>query len=251
MSKGFLKFLTIVFWIFVWWLVALIVDKTLIVPSPNETIVCIYQLLVKKGFILIFGASLLKILIGFAISTFLGIILGMLSGLFEKVEIVLEPIVTLIKSTPVMSFIIIAIIWFNKDIVPVFICFLMCLPVVYTNVLQGMKNVDKKILNMTSIYHFSKSDKIKHVYLQSIKEYIFSAMKTIIGLGFKVTIAAEILCNPTYGIGKQLSQAKSNLEMEKVFAWTVIIFITSLLIEVAFNAITGKYAKKEIQNVKN
>ena len=143
----------------------------------------------------------------------------------------MEPLVTVIKSTPVMSFIILAMIWFSFSIVPIVICFLMCFPIIYQNAREGILNTDKKLIKMAVLYKVPGKKILSGIYIKSMKPYINSAANVCLGLGFKVTVAAEVLASPDYGIGSKLYEAKIYLEPVEVFAWTFIILVLSYILE--------------------
>ena len=245
MSKSFLKFLAVVFWIFVWWIIAIIVDS-FIIPSPSETLNALYNIIISNGFIKVLGASLFRILLGFLISTILGIVIGIFAGLNEKFEIFINPIISVIKSVPVISLILIILFWVKSSNVPLVVCFLMCLPVMYNNVLEGLKNVDNKLLEMGKLYKMNNRDLVKKIYIHSIKPYIFSATKTCLNLGFRVTVAAEVLSSPKYGLGTKLFDSKVYLSMDNLFAYTLIIILFSYLFEILLKYIIDKNTIKGV-----
>jgi NitT/TauT family transport system permease protein len=133
-----------------------------------------------------------------------------------------------------MSFIVIALVWFKSGTVPIFINLLVCFPIIYTNILEGINSIDKKILDMTKLYKVKKIYIIKDIYIPATKNYIISGIIMSLGLGFKVTIASEILSVPRYSIGLNLLESKTMLETSELFAWTLIIVFLSLFFENLF-----------------
>jgi hypothetical protein len=73
---------------------------------------------------------------------FLGIFLAVLAYWSKTVEILIAPVIAVVKSTPVASFIILCLIWIPSRNLSVFISFLMVLPVIYTNILEGIQQTD-------------------------------------------------------------------------------------------------------------
>ncbi|MBN2558930.1 MAG: ABC transporter permease subunit, partial [Clostridia bacterium] len=163
-------------------------------------------------------------------------------------ETLMEPVVTVIKSTPVMSFIILAMIWFSFTLVPILVCFMMCFPVMYENVRQGIAGTDRGLLSMAKLYGVGRARILGGIYLPSMKPYFYAAANMCLGLGFKVTVAAEVLVSPDYGIGSRLYDAKIYLEPVEVFAWTFIILLLSYLLEQLLKAIFNKKRKGAVKN---
>jgi NitT/TauT family transport system permease protein len=144
---------------------------------------------------------------------------------------IFEPFIVLIRSTPVISIIIIALIWFKSDYAPVFTGFLMCFPVVWSNVVQGIKNTDHHLIEMSKIYRVKPMQIIRTVYIPSAKPFIAAGLTSSLGLAWKVIAAAEVLSLPRYAIGSKLHDSKIYLESDRLIAWTLLIIIISYLFE--------------------
>jgi len=146
------KTLIIIFWVFIWELSSLFINNEILLPSPKKVFETLIILGAKKYFWISVFKSILRVIIGILISIALGISLGIIAGINVFMEELLEPLVVTIKATPVMSIIIIALVWFKSSSVAIFTSILMCFPIIYTNVLSGIKSVDKKILEMANLY---------------------------------------------------------------------------------------------------
>ena len=232
MTRKWLKPLAIVLWIGIWFAAAAIINDSLKFPGPIETATVLFgRVIPGKGFLGTVGTSMFRILAGFLASCILGLALGTLAGLWKWFADIMEPIITVIKSTPVMSFIILAMIWFRFSTVPVIICFLMCFPIMYGNIKEGIAGTDTRLLDMAKLYRVRRGRILTGIYMQSVRPYFYSAANICLGLGFKVTVAAEVLTSPDFGIGTKLFEAKIYLEPVEVFAWTFIILVLSYVME--------------------
>jgi NitT/TauT family transport system permease protein len=135
------------------------------------------------------------------------------------------------RTIPVMSIIIIAIMWFRDTNVPIFVAFLMCFPIIWTNTVSGIRSTDVKLLEMCEVYKIRRMRVIRSVYFYSSLPYIKAGMVSALGIGWKVTSAAEVLSLHKYSIGRFLYDSKVYLEIPDLFAWTVIIVSLSFLFE--------------------
>jgi len=232
--KWLKKVLIALFWIAMWELAYRIIGRDLYVPSPFSVLNALGQMVQDTKFWQTVMYSLLRVLVGLGLSLVLGTILGIAAGMNKLVYEMLSPLVSIIKSTPVISFIIIALIWFKSTNVPIFIGFLMCFPIVWMNIVTGIREVDKKLLQMASVYRVSTKNRIKHILLPSVIPYFSSALITCLGLGWKVSVAAEVLSHPRFAIGSELHSSKAYLEIPELFAWTSVVVILSILLEIVF-----------------
>lgn len=221
----------ILFWIVIWEILSLIINQEIYLPSPFSVFESLIVLLRTSETYITIAYSTYRTLAGFVISCIAGIITGYLCGTNKFFYDLFNPLITIIRTVPVMSIIIIAIMWFKDTNVPIFVAFLMCFPIIWTNTVSGIKSTDIKLLQMCKIYSIKKIRIIKSVYFYSALPYIKAAMISALGIGWKVTSAAEVLSLPKYSIGSFLYDSKVYLEIADLFAWTVIIIFLSYIFE--------------------
>ena len=225
------KLLIILFWIFVWEILSLIIAQEIYLPSPHAAFSSLMNLLISKDTYITIYYSTYRTLTGFFLSCVFGIFLGIISGIHKTVYNLLNPLIVIIRTIPVMSIIIIAIMWFKDTNVPIFVAFLMCFPIIWTNTVSGILSTDVKLLQMCEVYKIKKSRIISSVYFYSSLPYIKAGMISALGIGWKVTSAAEVLSLPKYSIGRFLYDSKVYLEIPDLFAWTIMIVSLSFLFE--------------------
>lgn len=234
----------LLFWLLAWQLASYLVGKELLLPSPRGVITRIGELLLTKEFYKITAVSVLRVLGGIILAVLLGTVLAVLTYVSKVADALLRPLVTVIKATPVASFIILALVWLDRSNLPIFISLLMVLPVVWTNLSEGLREVDKKLLEMADVYRVSFLSKVMHIYIPSVMPYFSSATKTSIGLAWKAGVAAEVIALPALSIGKKLFDSKAYLETTDLFAWTSVVIVLSLLLEIFFEALISSLTKR-------
>ena len=176
----------------------------------------------------------MRIVAGFLLALLAGSVLAVMAGRFRLLEIILWPFVAAIKSVPVASFIILCLIWLSAQSLSVFISFLMVFPIVYTNMLQGIKSTDQKLLEMAELFRVGWLKRMQYIHLPHLKPYLVSACSVSIGLSWKAGVAAEVIGIPDGSIGEKLYQAKVYLSTSDLFAWTTVIVALSILFEKLF-----------------
>lgn len=219
-----------------WQGAAVLVGKKVLLASPLEVLRRMPSLAAEPGFLKTVGFSFLRIAAGFLSGFFAAVVLAVAAGRFSSVERILSPLMVTVKTVPVASFIIIALIWFSSRNLSSFISFLMVLPVIYTGCLAGIRGIDRKELEMAKIFRLSFLKKLRFIWLPAMETHIMSSARTALGLSFKAGIAAEVIGIPDGSIGERLYEAKVYLETVDLFAWTVVIVVLSVLFE---KAVTG------------
>jgi len=228
------KAAAIVFALVVWQAGAMLLNNPLLLVTPVAVVRRLFSLLTEPDFFSTVVFSFVRIVSGFFLALASGSLLAVIAGRFRPVETLLWPFMTAIKSVPVASFIILCLIWLSSKNLSVFISFLMVLPIVYTNMLQGIKSTDAKLLEMAWLFRVSWIKKLKYIHIPQLKPFIFSACSVSIGLAWKSGIAAEVIGIPDGSIGEKLYEAKVYLSSGDLFAWTVIIISLSIAFEKLF-----------------
>ncbi|MGM9681419.1 MAG: ABC transporter permease [Eubacteriales bacterium] len=219
------------FWIALWQTVAMAVGEELLFPSPMATLRAFWDLCKTSNFWLTVAISFKRILIGILISMAMGILGGILTGIVPFFRILFEPILSIIRSTPVASFIVLLVLWMSRDSVPTVISVLMVLPVVWSNVQEGILRTDRELLEMAKVFRLPFYKKIVGIYLPSVAPYLASAARSSLGMAWKAGIAAEVIVLPLCSIGRQLYYASNNLETARMFAWTATVILLSMLVD--------------------
>ena len=219
-----------IFWIGAWEILCLAVASELLLPSPLRVVTVWFDLVKTSTFWVATGYSLRRISVGFLLAVLCGCLLAAFTARVKLAKALITPILKVIRAAPVASFIILALVWIKTDSLPLWISFLMVLPIVWSNVEEGIIQVDPKLLELATVYHLPKKTIWKDIRLPSLLPYLMSAMKTGMGFAWKSGIAAEIICRPDYSVGTFLQQAKMNLETPDVFAWTATVILLSVLL---------------------
>ncbi len=215
----------------VWMIAALAIDEPIILPTPVRVIER-FLLLFREGGL--FGRilfSLTRIALGFFGGLCAGLLLAVLSSASHTVEVLLRPYLFTIKSIPVASFVVLALFWFTAGPIALVISFLMVLPIVYTNVLEGIKATDPAMLEMAEVYSLNFRRRLVYLYVPSIKTPLLSACRIALGLAWKAGIAAEIIGIPDGSLGERLYLSKIWVETDTLLAYTLVIIAVSLLFE--------------------
>lgn len=240
-NKTFKKTAILILWTLVWQFFSVLVSQELIIPSPLSTLNALLRLAETKEFYYSVLISLLRIVCGFI----LGVIFGFLGGIFSSrsrlFKEITAPVLQLIKAVPVASFIILAFFWFKSTYLPVFIAFLMVLPIVWSAVETALENIDIKYVEMGKVFGLSNFKIFTKIKLPLILSPFISACLTALGFAWKSGIAAEVIAKPQFSLGSMLEQSKTHLEIAEVFALTAVVAVLSLLLEITLKRVFRRY----------
>lgn len=227
----------LLFWIGVWYLASFLVDSVLLLPTPHDTLFALLELLCTQEFYNAVLSTLLRVALGLFFGIAAGVILAFLSYKFVFLKNVLSPAISVIRATPVASFIVLLWVLLSGNTLTVLVAFLMVMPIIWQNTLDGFSSVPTELIEVADVFEFSFKRRFKVLILPVISNYIFPALITSVGLAWKSEIAAEIIAYTKNSIGMYINDAKTFLMTPTVFAWTAIIVIMSILLEIAIRAL--------------
>lgn len=234
----------VLFWLLIWQAASMGLGQEILLVSPVSVIRRLADLITETDFWAAVAFSCSHILCGFLLGTFTGIFCAVLSARFPWFQALLAPLTVAIRSTPVASFIILALIWIPSRNLSIFITFLMVMPILYSNTLQGILCTDLQLLEMASLFGISPVRRFRYIYLSHLLPFLRSAFSVSLGLCWKSGIAAEVIGIPKGSIGERLYEAKIYLDTPDLFAWTAVIILISILFERLFLSLMHIAAKQ-------
>lgn len=214
-----------------WQIAAWSVGHTVLLASPIDVATRLASLLGKGATYLVLLHSLARILLGFLIGLAVGCVAAVVAARFEIAEILLFPYMITIRSVPVASFIVLALVWLSAAELSTFISFLIVLPVIYNSLLGALKASDRGLHEMAAVFHLSFFARLRYIWIPEVRAALLAASTTAVGLAWKSGVAAELIGLADGTIGGELYSAKLYMDTPSLFAWTVLIVAASLASE--------------------
>ncbi len=234
----------VVVWLLIWQAVGTMIGKDILLVTPAVAFLRLIQLSVTAEFWASIFFSLTRIGLGFSAGVVVGVLFAYFSFYHQRVREFLEPMMQTIRSVPVASFIILALIWFSSKNLSVLISFLMVLPIMYQNTLAGMESADPLLKEMASVFEVPASRYLRYIYVAQLMPFVRAGVSVSLGLSWKAGVAAEVIGVPSRSIGEHLQHAKIYLDTPSLFAWTIVIVGLSVLFEKSVLALMDFLAEK-------
>ena len=227
------------FWLALWQWAAVAVGQEVFLVSPLRALGTLARLIPTADFWARVGFSSGRILLGFALGCVCSVVLAVAARLSGAAEVLFDPVMQLVKATPVASFVILALVWVRGRELSILISFLMALPVLYSAVRTGIAGADPKLLEMARVFRLPVGRRLRAIWLPAVLPAFREGCRTAIGLCWKSGVAAEVIGLPDGSIGDALYRAKITLSTGELFAWTFVIICLSAVFERAFLALLG------------
>ena len=221
----------------IWQVGSMMLDSQILLPGIPPVVQALRSLIEQPPFAHNVLATILRALQSFLIIVFSATVIGVIAGRYDYVSVALRPFVTTVKAIPVMSIILLAFIWFSSGTVPLFSAFLMGFPVMYVQIEMGVRQLDRNLEEMCTLYEFRFSDKLLHFVIPSMTSWFIAGSRTALSMVWKVVIAAEVLTVPQYGVGARMQLAQVQLQTDFVLSWTLIAILLTALGDLLFDAL--------------
>ena len=104
-------------------------------------------------------------------------------------------------------------------------------PMVYLNIVEGIRSVDPKLVEMASFYGVGRVRLVREVYLPSIEPFAISGISSAVGIGWRAIVVGEVLSVPQYGIGSLMHSAQTFLQVDLLIAWTLVTIFFGAVFE--------------------
>ena len=242
--KAYLRGLLIaLFWLGVWQAASMLVAKPVLFASPLDTLRALLALLPTGDFWRSVLGSLRRIALGFFLALILGSLTGMAAFRFRLLRELVSPLLTLMKSVPVASFIILILVWFGSASLAVIVALLIVFPLIYFSTLSGLGSADGELLEMAKLHRVPAARTAWQIYRPALWPYLRGACASALGMSWKAGIAAEVIGTPTHSIGEQMYLSKIYMDTAELFAWTLTVILLSALFEKAVLWLLGKAGK--------
>lgn len=197
------------FWLALWEGLARWLDLPFALPTIPDTAAALSRLVVTRAFWLTVGSSLLRILLGLLLGTGIGVLLAAVSVLSGTVKAIVSPAMTVIRATPVASFIMILWILVGRDAVPQAIAVLMVAPVIWQGLCDGYDRLDPAMDEVLTVFRSSFGRRLRLLILPGLKAPFLTGLANAAGLAWKAGIAAEIIAYTSHSIGRQIADARN------------------------------------------
>jgi NitT/TauT family transport system permease protein len=175
--------------------------------------------------------SLRRVFVGATIAMVFSVAVGIYMGTVLLGERFFQPLVVIGLTIPGLMWSLIAVMLFGiNELAPYFAVSVTIFPMLVINIWAGVKALDKELMDMSHVFHFSPRMKITQVIIPQLIPNIFAATRYGLGLAWKVVVVVEMF-GTSNGVGYQVMKAYQIFNMESVIAWTLTFVAAMILIE--------------------
>lgn len=222
-----------------WQLFAILMDQPELIPSLPRLIKTLGELSVSGTFYQSIAATVVRGMAGMVLSLFSALGVAWLFARYELLYELFRPLLSLMRSVPVISFILLALIFLNPESIPLMIAFLTMFPLLAENLTKGIKSLHPGFSVMARQFHIKRFNSLSQIIYPQLKPFLYSGLASAVGFGWRAIIMGEVLSQCTFGIGSEMKRAQNFIAVPELLAWTIVAILISFLFDKGISAISG------------
>lgn len=231
MRKKFITFLSICLLLAGWQLTALKANQPAFVPTLSDLGQTLFHLLNTVSFYQSFFTTIVRGAVGMLISLATAAGMACLLARYELLYELCRPILVMMRSVPVISFILLALIFLNPENIPLLIAFLTMFPLLTENLTKGIRSLHSGFREMGQLFQIGRWNRLTQIIYPQLKPFLYSGLASAAGFGWRAIIMGEVLAQSTWGIGSEMKKAQNFIEVPTLLAWTLVAVGISFLFD--------------------
>jgi ABC-type nitrate/sulfonate/bicarbonate transport system permease component len=242
MPRSFYRWISPLVLLLVWELASRIgLANPLILPPPSKALADLINLAIDGELARALWASLYRIVCGFALAVAVGITLGALMARVLLLDLLLDPLVELLRPISPLAIFPLAILWFGiGDASKVFVIALAASFPVILNTYAGVRSIDPNFFRASHSLGATPAEIFTSIVLPGSLPQIFTGVRLAWGISLIVVIAAEMV-GATTGIGYMVLEAQQTFRTERVFAGIIVIGLLGFLTDIGFRRLRSAW----------
>ncbi len=216
---------------------------SLFFTTPSKVIEAFYELMVENQIQRHFYVSSIEFLFGLGLAIAAGLPLGLITGRSRVIDAMVDPFVTVFNATPRLIFLPLFILWFGIGMwSKVMIVFIGAIFPLLINTYEGVKNVDRVLVNVVRSFGANEWQVMKMVVLPNSIPYIVAGLRLAIGRAILGVVVGEFF-GASEGLGYMIASAATNYKVDVVFVGVVIFMGLSLILTLSVKKIESNLSR--------
>ena len=210
-----------------------------LVPAPSEIGAALWQL--GGGHLLgHIAVSTSRVATGFGCGALLAIIVGAAMGLSHRLDALLDPSFQALRAIPSLAWVPVLLLWMGIDEAPkITLVAIGAFFPVHLSVLSGIRNVDRKLVELGAVYRLSPWRLFVRILLPAALPHIFTGLRTGLAVSWMFVVAAELIA-ATRGLGYLLSDGRETGRPDIVFGAIILLGLLGKLTDTAMKILEGR-----------
>ena len=202
----------------------------LVFPGVDEILKAFFRLLGEGRTYLLIWTTMKHLIASMAVSTVVGVAMGMAMGMIPFVRKLLQPLMILLRSMPMVILIVITMVAAPYSVVPVLASSIILIPMIAEAACEGCLRIDKELIDVYRMNAGFNARVMVHVYLPLMAGYLRQAYVNAVGMGVKLAVSTEYLVQTRDSLGKAVYSSSYFYEYQDIYAYALVMILLVLLV---------------------
>ena len=232
LGLGLVGFILPVLLIVIWHLASVSgAVKPYLLPPPSAVVTTLWEMLLNGTLLQHVRASVTRWMIGFVLGGGLGLVLGSWVGLSRGAERALDTSVQMLRTVPFLAMAPLLIIWLGLDEAPkLTLVGLAAFFPVYINTFAGIRNVDRKLIEVGQVYQLSRVEMLSWVIIPAALPAVFTGVRYGLGVAWLALVVAELM-GATRGLGFMLVEGREFVRIDIIVGGIILFSLVGKLVD--------------------
>lgn len=220
-----------------WQVLAWSVGKPELIPTVPRLVSAFIELAGSEHFLRSVGATVIRGMAGMVLSLVAAAGVAVLLSRRAWAEELFRPLFVLMRSVPVISFILLALIFLRPEGIPLLIGFLTMFPLLCENLTKGLKHLRPEAEVLARTFRLRRVNYYTQVLYPQLQPFLFSGLASAAGFGWRAIIMGEVLSQCAFGIGSEMKRAQVFIDVPSLLGWTVVAVAISFAFDKGLEAL--------------
>ena len=208
----------------------LIKNDRLVFPDVIEILRAFLRLITTPHTYVLIWTTLRHLLIALAVSTLIGVPVGLAQGFSDFVRTLFKPLMVMLRSIPMVVLVVIIMVLTKYERVPVIGTSLILIPIISEAACEGCRRIDPELIDVYRLNSGFNLRVLFSVYLPMMAGYLKQAYISSVGMGVKLVVSTEYLVQTRNSLGKAVNSSVYFNEYEDIYAYALIMILLVVLV---------------------
>jgi NitT/TauT family transport system permease protein len=214
-----------------WYLMALLLDDPVLVPSPLATLAAFYHHLVAGDLLFSLAITLARVIIAFTLAMILGSIFGILLGRSQIMDDLFGGWLVIALNMPALVTMVLCYVWFGlNETAAILAVTINKAPIVAAITREGTRAIDSSLLEMTRVFAVPRFRVLRRVILPQIAPSFMASARAGLALTWKIVLVVELLGRPN-GVGFEIRTFFNYFDIASILAYSLAFIVIVMMIE--------------------
>ena len=202
----------------------------LVFPGVDEILKAFFRLMGEKKTYTLIWTTMQHLIASMAVSTVIGIALGMLMGMVPFFRRMMQPLMIFLRSLPMVILIVIMMVIADYAHVPVLASAIVLVPMIAEAACEGCVRIDKELIDVYRMNANFNGRVLLRVYLPLMAGYLRQAWVNAVGMGVKLAVSTEYLVQTKNSLGKAVHTSGYFNEYQDIYAYALVMILLVLVV---------------------